>query len=167
MAVACRAARVLGDENYVNEIINGAHARGQRLRLLSNQNPWHESGSVPAVLAPPTERPLARVLWRRTIEDGLLRWHVILGPRRVGKTTVMYQTVARLLAAGIERYRIWWLRLGHPLLMDVALGDLVRSVTALAQCCSAAWHRCDIRVRPATSSRTWQPHRCGMCGDLW
>ena len=124
---------LFSDEDYVHEIINGPDAGGQRLRLLSEQNPWHQSGSVPAVLAPPTERPLARVLWRRMIEDGLLRWHVILGPRRVGKTTVMYQTVARLLAEGIERHRIWWLRLDHPLLMDAALGDLVRSVIAFVR----------------------------------
>ena len=122
-----------GDENYVNEIINGPDTGGQRLRLLSDQNPWHNSGAVPATLAPSTERPLARVLWTRMLDDGLLRWNVILGPRRVGKTTVLYQTVARLLGAGIERHRIWWLRLDHPLFMDVPLGEIVQSMIAFAR----------------------------------
>ena len=123
---------LFSDEDFVNEIINGPDAGGQRLRLLSDQNPWHRTGAVPAALAPPTERPLARVLWRSMLADGLLRWHVILGPRRVGKTTVLYQTVARLLAAGIERDRIWWLRLDHPLLMDVPLGEIVQSMIAFS-----------------------------------
>lgn len=123
---------LFSDENYVNEIINGPDAGGQRLRLLSDQNPWHRTGAVPAALAPQTERPLARVLWRSMLADGLLRWHVILGPRRVGKTTVLYQTVAHLLAAGIERHRIWWLRLDHPLLMDAPLGEIVRSMVAFS-----------------------------------
>lgn len=123
---------LFSDENYINEIINGPDAGGQRLRLLSDQNPWHSRGVVPATLAPPTERPLARVLWRSMLADGLLRWHVILGPRRVGKTTVLYQTVARLLAAGIERHRVWWLRLDHPLFMDVPLGEVVQSMIAFS-----------------------------------
>ena len=118
------------DENYQREVAWGLDAGGQRLGLLSDQNPWHGSGTVPTALAPSTERPLARLLWRRMLADGLLRWHVIVGPRRVGKTTVLYQTVARLLGAGIEPGRIWWLRLDHPLLMDATLGDLVRSVIA-------------------------------------
>ena len=121
---------VFGDESRRREVVDGPDAGGQRLGLLSDQNPWHRSGTVPTALAPSTERPLARLLWRRMLADGLLRWHVIVGPRRVGKTTVLYQTVARLLGAGIEPGRIWWMRLDHPLLMDAALGDLVRSVIA-------------------------------------
>ena len=119
-----------GDGNDRSEIISGTDPVSQRLRFLSDQNPWHHSGSVPTTLAPQTERPLARILWRKMLDDGLLRWHIVLGPRRVGKTTVLYQTVAHLLDAGIERHRIWWLRLDHPLLVDVALADVVRSVIA-------------------------------------
>lgn len=119
-----------GDGSDRSEIIHSPDPMSQRLRLLSDQSPWHLSGSVPTMLAPPTERPLARMLWRKMLDDGLLRWHIVLGPRRVGKTTVLYQTVARLLDAGIERHRIWWLRLDHPLLVDAALADVVRSVIA-------------------------------------
>lgn len=121
-----------GDDSYAHEIVDSPDAGGHRLRLLGDQNPWHRSGAVPTALAPPTERPLARVLWQAMLADGLLRWHVILGPRRVGKTTVLYQTVARLLAAGVERHRIWWLRLDHPLLMDMPLGEIAQSMIAFS-----------------------------------
>ena len=53
---------------------------------------------------------------------------MILGPRRVGKTTVLYQTVGHLLAAGIEPDRIWWLRVDHPLLAGINLGVLARAI---------------------------------------
>ena len=53
---------------------------------------------------------------------------MILGPRRVGKTTVLYQTVRHLLGEGIDPGRIWWLRMDHPLLMPFDLGSMVRSV---------------------------------------
>lgn len=95
------------------------------MRVLDEQNPWSESGEVPGALAPPTERALARSLWERVLNDDPRRFQLMLGPRRVGKTTVMYQTVRRLLEVGIKRDRLWWFRLDHPLFIDVPLGDLL------------------------------------------
>ena len=97
-------------------------------RVFTEQNPWWSSGTVPAALAPPTERPLASVLWNRLIHNEPRRHQVILGPRRVGKTTVMYQTVRRLIDNHIAPSRICWLRMDHPLLLPARLGDLVRVV---------------------------------------
>ena len=44
----------------------------------------------------------------------------------MGKTTVLYQTVSRLLGNGVDSARIWWLRLDHPVLLREDLGGLVR-----------------------------------------
>ena len=93
--------------------------------VFTEQNPWRSSGTVPTALAPDTERSLAQVLWKRLLRDEPRRHQVILGPRRVGKTTVLYQTVHRLINHGIDPGRIWWLRMDHPLLLDNSLGDFV------------------------------------------
>jgi predicted AAA+ superfamily ATPase len=97
-------------------------------RVFDEQNPWQRIGAVPSTLAREVERPLAKQLWRRLLSDRPHRFQLVLGPRRVGKTTVLYQTVRHLLEVGIDPNRIWWLRLDHPLLMQAHLGDLVRSV---------------------------------------
>jgi predicted AAA+ superfamily ATPase len=97
-------------------------------RVFDEQNPWLRDGVVPDSLARHIERPLAGQLWRRLYDDEPRRFQLLLGPRRVGKTTVLYQTVRHLLNAGIEANRIWWLRLDHPLLLQVPLDELVRSV---------------------------------------
>ena len=101
-------------------------------RVFDEQNPWHRSGEVPPLLAPPTERPLARELWRLLQGDSIERYQLVLGPRRVGKTTAMYQTVRHLLREGVDASRLWWLRLDHPLLLREDLGTLVRSVLSEA-----------------------------------
>jgi uncharacterized protein len=98
------------------------------LRILGEQNPWHPNGGVPTVLAPPVERPIARYLWRRLRNEDPRRFQLILGARRVGKTTAMYQTVRRLLQNGVDPDRVWWLRLDHPVLLRQDLGELVRFV---------------------------------------
>lgn len=103
--------------------------------VLAEQNPWHTTGRVPDELACPTERPVGQVLWRRLLEDRPRRYQLVLGPRRVGKTTCLYQTVRRLLGAGVEARRLWWLRLDHPMLAQAPLMDLIRYVTKAAGAC--------------------------------
>lgn len=93
--------------------------------VLAEQNPWHRHGNVPDVLAPPVERPLAAHLWQRLQSDDPRRFLVVLGARRVGKTTAMYQSVRHLLDAGVDPGRLWWMRLDHPVLLRESLADLV------------------------------------------
>ena len=97
-------------------------------RILVEQNPWHGDGTVPEALARSVERPLGRQLWRCLGKEAPRRFQLVLGPRRVGKTTAMYQTVRRLLKEGVPARKLWWQRLDHPLLMEVSLGSMVKSV---------------------------------------
>ncbi len=97
-------------------------------RVFEEQNPWHRTGKVPASLAREVERPLAQLLWKRLRDDDPHRFQIVLGPRRVGKTTALYQTVRHLIDDGVPPTRIWWLRLDHPLLLQEDLGALVRHV---------------------------------------
>lgn len=97
-------------------------------QVFAEQNPWHLTNVVPPAWALPVERPLARHLWKRLLDNKPRRFELVLGPRRVGKTTSLYQTANRLLKTGVLSDRIWWLRLDHPLLMNLDLGDLVRSI---------------------------------------
>ena len=105
-------------------------------QVFSEQNPWCRRGSVPLSLAPRTQRPFAQMLWRRLHENRPPRFQLVLGPRRVGKTTVLYQTVQALLDREISAERIWWLRMDHPLLIQADLGNLVRAVLSSANATS-------------------------------
>ncbi len=102
-------------------------------QVLDEQNPWHSSGVVPSAWALRVERPLAQMLADRLTNNQLRRFQLILGPRRVGKTTSLYQTANRLIKQGIKPSRVWWLRMDHPLLMDLDLGGLVRTITTGAR----------------------------------
>ncbi len=76
---------------------------------------------MPTELAPPVERRLATLLGDALLHADPRRFQLVLGPRRVGKTTCLYQAVRHLLRAGVDPKRIWWLRLDHPLLMPAGL----------------------------------------------
>lgn len=100
---------------------------------IASQNPWHRSGEVPWTLARERKRTLAKHLWRSVLDVPIRRFQLVIGPRRVGKTVVMYQTVQQLIEYGIETQRLWWLHLAHPLLMDIDLGMLVQYVATAAE----------------------------------
>ena len=97
-------------------------------QVFYEQNPWLRHASVPLSLAPKKQRPFAQFLWRRLFENQPNRFQLVLGPRRVGKTTVLYQTVRALLEQDVPAQQIWWLRMDHPLLIQADLGDLARAV---------------------------------------
>ena len=101
---------------------------GDYTQVLVEQNPWHRDGEVPAALAPPVERRLAPLLAESLQAPDLRRFELVLGPRRVGKTTCLYQAVRGLLRAGVSPARVWWLRLDHPLLLQFDLGALLSVV---------------------------------------
>jgi predicted AAA+ superfamily ATPase len=95
-------------------------------RVFQEQNPWHITGAIPEAWTLGVERPLAVRLPGRLQTSALHRFQLILGPRRVGKTTAMYQMLRRLLAEGVAPRRLWWFRLDHPLLMQLPMDQLVR-----------------------------------------
>jgi len=111
---------------------------GDLQRVFDEQNPWQRRGTVPDSLARDVERPLAQLLWRRLEVDDPHRYQLVLGPRRVGKTTALYQTVRHLIDDGIDPGRIWWMRLDHPLLLQESLDELVR---ATIEACGASAER--------------------------
>lgn len=98
------------------------------LMTIKEQNPWHLTDVVPGILAPPTTRQLVNFLVAELQQQGPgpHSYSLILGPRRVGKTTVMYQTIHRLIESGVAPAKLWWLRIDHPLITDIPLGHLIR-----------------------------------------
>ena len=101
--------------------------------VVEEQNPWWKQHSVPSSFIHSEERFLAKNLWRHILSKDLKRYLLILGPRRVGKTTVMYQTVQHLLDNKIPPDKIQWIRLDHPLLMTANLGILVKEAIKLSK----------------------------------
>lgn len=97
-------------------------------RLFDEQNPWHQLGRVPDKLAFRVERPLGQHIYRTLSRPHPRRFQLVLGPRRVGKTVCMYQTVRHLLDEHVDREKIWWLHMAHPLLMEMPLDELVKLV---------------------------------------
>lgn len=69
-------------------------------------NPWWETGRVPVDLIKDYHRPVIQKLFSFLPVDRVL---VLKGPRRTGKTTILYQIIHRLLTNGIAAADILFL----------------------------------------------------------
>jgi len=97
------------------------------LDALLGQNPWNKEGKIPKVFDFPTRRLLADQLWK-TIAKDPWRFQVVIGPRRVGKTVSLYQTIQQLIEYGIAHQRLWFMRMDHPLFQHYPLGSWVKAL---------------------------------------
>ncbi len=96
--------------------------------LLHQMNPWWDRGSVPpAMLGVPRPAPHGQ------LRDALHAHRIALvtGPRRSGKTTILYQHVQGLIDSGESPDRVLYVMLDHPLLAGAdAIGETIEHFMA-------------------------------------
>jgi predicted AAA+ superfamily ATPase len=92
---------------------------GQRMvRLLYDQNPWWSTHAVPTTLAKPFKRRDFYVLSDKIFEKEIT---AIVGPRQVGKTTVLFQLIEHLIKEReVNPRRILYLSFDYPYLTAIS-----------------------------------------------
>ena len=75
------------------------------LKNLRSQNTWWTTGAVDKELVPAFKRSVYRKV-QDVFFNEIRRFPVLSGPRRVGKSTIMFQTIDELLASGIKPEQI-------------------------------------------------------------
>lgn len=75
------------------------------LKNLQAQNPWWSTGKVDAELAPAFKRTVYKKVCEVFFNE-IRRFPVLSGPRRVGKSTLMFQIIDKLLNDGVKPERI-------------------------------------------------------------
>lgn len=100
---------------------------GRFWEIIDEQSPW-QKGNDYAIPTPLTKRPLAEALWRALLHSSPLRYHVLLGPRRTGKTTILRQTARELMSQGVAASKIFYISLDHPELRRETLDDLAHAI---------------------------------------
>lgn len=75
------------------------------LKNLQSQNTWWTTGIIDKELVPDFKRSVYRKV-HDVFFNEIRRFPVLSGPRRVGKSTMMFQTIDELLTSGIKPERI-------------------------------------------------------------
>ena len=85
------------------------------LSLLFSYNPWWQTGAIQKEFNKPMRR-FAYYEAIKTLSHPIRRSVILCGARRTGKTTIMYQTINKLLNSGISPKDILFISFDHPLL---------------------------------------------------
>lgn len=95
------------------------------LKVLRAFNPWWVHGSVNKAFLKEYKR-FAYYEAIKRIEDDKVRRNVVLtGTRRVGKTTIQYQMIDKLLSEGISPQKIIFISLDHPMLKLAGVSEVL------------------------------------------
>ncbi|HEY0833958.1 MAG TPA: AAA family ATPase [Azospirillum sp.] len=95
------------------------------LARLALDNPWWRTGAVEADVAALPRRALFEAFFARVNRPADAPPLLLAGPRRVGKSVLIRQTVARLIDAGVDPRAILYVPLDAPALHGVPLDRLV------------------------------------------
>lgn len=88
----------------------------QVLKILNAYNPWWKNAQIPSEYLKDMKRTAYYEAKKIIENDSVRRFIVLSGARRVGKTTILYQLIQKLLEKGINEKNILYLTLDNPIL---------------------------------------------------
>jgi len=96
---------------------------------IKSDHPWWKTKRIP-YYAELKKRAYYNEFYSLVTQKTIHRAVVLMGPRRVGKTVMMYQAIQDLLDNGVNPKKILYLSLDTPIYTNVALEDLIFNVLA-------------------------------------
>ncbi len=97
-------------------------------RILTNRikddNSWWEEGKIP-FYDEFSKRRYYRGFYELVTQKFPHRAVVLMGPRRIGKTVIMYQAIQDLIDSGIDARRIFYFSLDTPIYTNLPLDELI------------------------------------------
>jgi len=93
----------------------------QRIRL---ENPWWETNTFPINYSGFKFRLYFDLLSKQATLKTVRRATVLMGPRRVGKTVMLFQLVQKLINDGIPSQKICFLSIDAPIYNNISLEEL-------------------------------------------
>ena len=94
------------------------------LDRLRFENPWWVSGFVDEDYRSMQARLYFDSFYELVVERAVKRAVVLMGPRRVGKTVMMYHVVEKLLRSGVDRRKIVFISIDNPIYLYMGLDNL-------------------------------------------
>lgn len=91
---------------------------------LKIDNPWWITDAIPPYLSEMSPRMYLDIFYPIAINSGIRRAVVLMGPRRVGKTVMLYHTIQRLINDGVPSRNIIYVSVETPIYNGIALEQL-------------------------------------------
>lgn len=97
------------------------------IKKIQLENPWwSEDASIDEYYMKMKPRAYLEMFYNLAIEKDVRRALVLMGPRRVGKTVMIYHAVQKLIKEGIDPKKICYVSIEAPVYLGLGLEQIVR-----------------------------------------
>ena len=100
-------------------------ADAQIIKRFEIENPWWQDGKLQLPYEQMKERPYLGQLYKHIKDFSIRRAVVLMGPRRVGKTVLVYHAIRKLIKDGASPKKILYVSVDHPLYNNLSLDDFI------------------------------------------
>jgi predicted AAA+ superfamily ATPase len=94
----------------------------ERLRY---ENPWWITGQIPDIYSSMERRLYFDLFFPYIKENNIRRAVVLMGPRRVGKTVMLFHSIHQLINENINPQRIFFVGIDNPIYVHLSLEDIL------------------------------------------
>lgn len=96
----------------------------QIIKRLVFDNPWWSTGKIADDYDAMPRRPYIDLFYPIVADLTLRRAAILMGPRRVGKTVMLYHAIKRLIDNGVPPHKIIYMSIDTPIYSNVSLDEL-------------------------------------------
>ena len=100
-------------------------SKNEILARLRFDNPWWKEGTIEQRFDSLPRRNYYSLFYDLVVDHSVNRAIVLMGPRRVGKTVIVYHAISELLKNGVEGVNILYLSLETPVYTGLSLENIV------------------------------------------
>ncbi len=97
----------------------------KRIERLQYENPWWATGKVQQNYQEMNKRLYFNLFYPFVKETDIKRAVVLMGPRRVGKTVMMYHSIQELIREKISPQKIFFIGIDNPIYLHLSLEDIL------------------------------------------
>lgn len=95
------------------------------IERLHYENPWWVTKEIPSVYKEMRKRLYFSLFYPFVTEKNVKRAVVLMGPRRVGKTVMMFHTINQLIEDGEDPQKIFFIGIDNPIYINLSLEDIL------------------------------------------
>lgn len=95
------------------------------IERLRYENPWWITKEVPKVYSSMSRRLYFDLFYPFVKERSIKRALVLMGPRRVGKTVMLFHCIENLLKEGVNPQKIFFIGIDNPIYVNLGLEDIL------------------------------------------
>ncbi len=95
------------------------------IERLRYENPWWRNKQIPELYSSMSKRLYFKLFYPYVNEKNIRRALVLMGPRRVGKTVMLFHSIQQLITEYVNPQKIFFIGIDNPIYVHLSLEDIL------------------------------------------